>query len=587
MLLDPARTNLQRHLMKKVYRIVSALIAMIAIAGFAFINNERGPHDLDAISQSKPARPNIVLIMADDMGYSDIGSFGSEISTPNLDKLANEGLRITQFYNTGRCCPSRAALMTGLYPHQAGVGDMLQNDGLEAYGTHLNFNSVTLAEVLKDAGYHTIISGKWHVGNEPEYWPTKRGFTDQYFSNGTTGHYFGISKGRQYIVNGKEIDPPGEWLKSGDSEYKLFKNEDGSQWYATDAIASNAINFVKDFRKKEKTKPFFLYLPFTAPHWPLHAFEKDIAKYQGKYLGGWDSLRVQRYNKLKQLGIIDSQWELSERNENVKPWKSLSDSTHRYYDRLMAVYAAMIDRLDQNIGRVIGSLKETGDIDNTLIIFLSDNGGCHEVVHRADRKTAVPGTPESYDGYEFSWAGASNTPFKWFKHWSHEGGISAPFIAWYPKLIKTPAISHSVGYIADIMPTLVELAGTKYPEKYNGNPVTPGVGQSLVPIFRNSSAPGRDFTWWEHEGNRAVRKGDWKVVSRFDYTTNTELPWELYDLKSDRSETHDLSNRHPEKLKELTALYATWAAKVHAVPYRNIVEARKKQPKTGSTQGGN
>lgn len=532
---------------------------------------------LHLAAQTKAKRPNIVLILADDMGYSDLGCFGSEINTPNLDKLAGEGLKITQFYNAGRCCPSRAALLTGLYPHQAGVGDMLQNDSLPGYGTHLNFNSVTLAEVLKEAGYHTIISGKWHAGNEPQYWPTQRGFTDQYFSNNTTGHYFGISKGRQYIAEGKNIEPQGQWIKANDSEYQLFKNEDGSQWYATDAIATNAIKFVKGLRDKTKEQPFFLYLPFTAPHWPLHAFEEDIAKYQGKYLIGWDSLKLRRYQKLKQLGLIDSKWQLSERNENVKAWSELPDSTKKYYDRLMAVYAAMIDRLDRNIGRVLQTIKETGDTDNTVVIFLSDNGGCHEIVHKGSRATADLGTPASYDGYEYSWASASNTPFKWFKHWSHEGGISTPFIAWYPSLIKPSQISHQVGYVADIMPTLVELSGAKYPTTYKNQAITPTVGKSLVPIFKNPGAAGRGFTWWEHEGNRAVRKGYWKIVSRYDYKTNAELPWELYNLKDDRSETKNLSQTNPEKLKELIALYTQWASKVQAVPYTELQAKRKKQ----------
>lgn len=541
-------------------------------------------------AQQSVKRPNIVLIMADDLGYSDVGAFGSEIRTPNIDKLAAEGLRVTQFYNTGRCCPSRASLMTGLYPHQAGVGDMLQDDGLEAYSTHLTFNSVTLAEVLQSAGYHTIISGKWHVGNDPEYWPTKRGFVDQYFSNGTTGHYFGISKGRQYIVNGKDVPPGDNWLKSGESEYQLYKNEDGSQWYATDAIASHAIDFVRNLRSKEKEKPFFLYLPFTAPHWPLHAFESDIAKYQGKYLGGWDSLKDVRYARMKELGIIRENWPLSEKNPNVKDWSALSDSDKHYYDRLMAVYAAMIDRMDQNIGRVLDGLRQAGDIDNTLIIFLSDNGGCHEIVHRGDKTNAIPGTPESYDGYEYSWASASNTPFKWFKHWTHEGGISTPFIAWYPSLIKQPGISNAVGYIADIMPTLAEISGAKYPKQYKGHTITPTIGESLVPVFKNKNDAGRNLTWWEHEGNRALRKGNWKIVSRYDYSTNTELPWELYDLQADRSETKDLSGVNTGKLNELIADHRSWSEKVKAVPYKQLLESRKakqkENPSQSATRGG-
>lgn len=529
--------------------------------------------------KKKESRPNIIVILADDMGYSDIGCFGGEINTPNLDRLAGEGLRITQFYNSGRCCPSRSALLTGLYPHQAGVGDMLQSDNLPAYDTHLTSNSVTLGEMLKDAGYHTMISGKWHVGSEPEHWPSERGFTDQYFSDNTTGHYFGIAKGRKYVVNGEEIKPEGEWLKSGSMEYQLFKNEDGSQWYATDAIASKAIGFVNALRARKTDQPFFLYLAFTAPHWPLHAFEEDIKKYQGKYLGGWDSLRLQRFERMRRLGILDSTSVLPDRNENARPWNELSDSSKHYYDRLMAVYAAMIDRMDQNIGRVLQSLKATGDLDNTMIVFLSDNGGCHEDIHRSDRAVAVPGTPESYDSYGYGWAGASNTPFKWFKHWTHEGGIAAPFIAWYPSMIKPGTVSASVHYIADLMPTFVDVAESRYPTSFNGREIIPTVGESLLPLLKGEKNAGRDFTWWEHEGNRAVRKGDWKIVSRYDYETNTELPWELYNLKTDRTEAVDLSDRHPEKVAELSGMYAQWAKKVKAIPYKDLREKRRLRQK--------
>ena len=524
-------------------------------------------------------KPNIVLILADDMGYSDLGCFGSEINTPHLDKLASQGLKLTQFYNAGRCCPSRASLLTGLYPHQAGVGDMLQNDSLPAYGTHLNFTSVTLAEVLKEAGYQTIISGKWHAGNEPEYWPTKRGFTNQYFSNGTTGHYFGIAKDRQYVVNGQLVETPREWIKSGDSEYKLFKNKDGSQWYATDAIADHAIDFIKDLRKENKEKPFFLYLPFTAPHWPLHAFEEDIAKYQGKYLIGWDSLRVQRFNKMKKLGLIDPDWKLSERNENVKAWNELSDSAKIRNDRLMAVYAAMIDRLDQNVGKLLQSLKETEDIDNTIIIFLADNGGCHEEMKKG-KKEALPGAPDSFDGYEYGWANVSNTPFQWFKHWAHEGGTSTPFIAWYPSMIKAGRTSKETGYIADLMPTLTELAGATYPKEYKGNKITPTIGKSLVSLFKGQEFKGHDLICWEHEGNRAVRSGKWKLVSRFDYKKNVSFAWELYDIENDRSETTNLSKKYPEKYIELQKIYAEWAERLKVVPYQVLLEQRKIKSKT-------
>lgn len=536
-------------------------------------------HQGTAVAQHENTRPNIVLIMADDMGYSDIGCFGSEIKTPNLDRLAAEGLIMTHLYNAARCCPSRASLLTGLYPHQAGVGDMLQNDDLPGYQKKLNNRSVTIAEVISADGYHCMISGKWHLGNDEEAWPMKRGFHRQYPSNGTTGHYFGIAKGRDLVVEDTLREPPGEWIKAGKMEYKLFKNEDGSQWYFTDAITDRAVMYINELRNAGSQKPFFLYLPFTAPHWPLHAFEEDIQKYQGKYLGGWDSLRHERYNRMTELGIISSDWKLSERNPLARDWNQFDDNTKHSYDRMMAVYAAMIDRMDQNIGKLIAALDKTGDINNTLILFLSDNGGCHEPIHRG-KPGALPGTPDSYDGYEYSWANASNTPFQWFKHWTHEGGSSTPFIAWYPKMIEAGRMDHQVAHIIDIMPTLTELTGAKYPETYKGNKIIPMEGKSLLPLFRHSSAKiEHEALFWEHEGNRAVRKGDWKLVSRFDNQKQTELPWELYNLKTDRSETIDLFQTNQDVAQDMEKLFINWAKRVNVISYTELLEIRSKRKK--------
>jgi arylsulfatase A-like enzyme len=528
-------------------------------------------------SQSVQTRPNIVLIMADDMGYSDIGCFGSEIQTPNIDRLAAEGLTMTHMYNAARCCPSRASLMTGLYPHQAGVGDMLQNDGLPGYQNKLNNKCVTLAEVLSAAGYHCMISGKWHLGNNEEAWPMKRGFHRQYPSNGTTGHYFGIASGRDLVIEDTLRHPPGEWIKAGEIDYKLFKNDDGSQWYLTDAITDRAIMYIDELRKTDVQQPFFLYLPFTAPHWPLHAFETDIEKYQGKYMGGWDSLRIERYNRMINLGIISPDWNLSEQNPMAKDWDQLDNNTKIYYDRLMAVYAAMIDRMDQNIGRLLAALENTGDMSNTLILFLSDNGGCHEPIHRG-KPGALPGTPDSFDGYEYSWANASNTPFQWFKHWTFEGGSSTPFIAWYPKMIEAGRMDHQVAHIIDIMPTLTGLTGADYPEKFKGEKIVPMEGISLLPLFRDSKAEIKHKAlFWEHEGNRAVQKGEWKLVSRFEQKTRTALPWEMYNLKTDRSETTDLIQYNRGVAEEMKKLYARWAKRVDVIPYSELQEIRAKK----------
>lgn len=519
-------------------------------------------------------RPNIILIMADDMGYSDIGFFGSEISTPNIDRLANEGLVMNNFYNAGRCCPSRAALMTGLYQHQVGVGDMLQKDDLPGYTHHLRHNGVTIAEVLKKNGYHTMISGKWHLGHEEPYWPMKRGFQRQYASTSTTGHYFGIAEGRTYVIEDQWVEPPGEWIQAGQTRYKLFKNEDGSQWYATDAYTDRAMGYIEELRDSLPEKPFFLYLAYTAPHWPLHAFPEDIAKYKGVYDIGWDSLRNLRHKRMIDKSIVDSRQVLSARNENVEAWESLPDSTKAYYASLMEVYAAMIDNMDQNIGRLLEKLKETGDFDNTLILFLSDNGGCHEAPHRG-KPGATPGSPDSFDGYEYAWANVSNTPFQWFKHWVHEGGISTPFIAWYPDMIEAGRRDNHVAHIMDIMPTLVEISGAEYPEVYNDSVILPVEGISMVPIFKEEGEfQGHEVLFWEHEGNRAVRKGDWKLVSRFNYKENEAFDWELYNIASDRTETKNLALEYPKKVEELTGLYQEWAARCNVVPFDKLRNKR-------------
>ncbi len=525
-------------------------------------------------SEKTERPPNIILILADDMGYSDIGCFGSEIQTPHLDRLAAGGLRMTHMYNAARCCPSRASLLTGLYPHQAGVGDMLQDDRLPGYQNKLNNNCVTVAEVLGQAGYHCMISGKWHVGGDEDAWPMKRGFHRQYASDGTTGHYFGIAKGRKLVIEDTLRQVPGEWIVAGQTEYKLMSNPDGSQWYATDAYTDRAVGYIRELRKDDPVKPFFLYLPYTAPHWPLHAFEEDIRKYEGKYLGGWDQVRQQRYEKMVKMGIIQPEWKLSERNQLAKDWNLLDDNEKQYYDRMMAVYAAMIDRMDQNIGRLLETLEETDDISNTLILFLSDNGGCHEVVHRG-LPGALTGTPDSFDGYEYSWANASNTPFGWFKHWTHEGGSSTPFIAWFPEMIRPGRLEHQVSNIIDIMPTLTDIAGADYPEVFRGNSITPPEGKSLLPLFRGGDYQGHDIVGWEHEGNRAIRKGDWKLVSRYNRTAGTEFPWELYNLREDRTETEDLSAQFPEKTAELEKIYFEWAERVNVLPYSMVQELRK------------
>ena len=500
-------------------------------------------------------RPNIVLIMADDMGYSDIGCFGSEIKTPNLDRLAANGIRLTQFYNASRSCPTRASLLTGLYQHQAGVGDMVANLGYPAYQGRLNEECVTLGEAMKFNGYKAFMSGKWHVGNQPEVHPLNRGF-DRYFGllDGA-GSFF---EKKAYRVN----QTPPVWM---------LENEDytppDSGFYLTDAITDYGISFIKTL--EEENQPFFLYLAYTAPHWPLHALPEDIEKYRGKYMKGWDVLRGERYERMLGMGIIDSSVRLSTRDEMSPDWDTLADEEKEMWDLRMAVYAAMIDRLDQNIGRVVNYLTEVGKIENTLIIFLADNGGCHEPIKNRGNylpTSAETGTRDSFDSYEYPWANVSNTPFRMFKHWVHEGGISTPFIAHYPQQIKKGQISSEPGHIIDLMPTFIELAGGLYPSEYEGRNIMPMEGISLIPVFKGKKLERNAPIFWEHEGNRAVREGDWKLVSAYTYSKKAFKEWELYNLNEDRSELNDLSEKFPEKKSEMTESYEKWAKRAGVVP---------------------
>ena len=508
-------------------------------------------------------RPNIILIMADDMGYSDLGCFGSEIHTPNLDKLAEEGMRITQFYNAGRCCPTRASLLTGLYQHQAGIGDMTGDFGIPAYQGYLNKECVTLGEVMKLNGYNTYMAGKWHVGGKPDQWPVERGF-DRYFGliDGAS-NYFNLNP---YRVNQKP-------LRMALDNERYFPPDSG--FYMTDAFTDYAIEFLE--QQKDEEEPFFLYLPYTAPHWPLHAWPEDIQKYRGSYITGWDSLRVARYNNMLKTGILKPGWELSGRHDNIPEWASLSDEDKEMWDLRMAVFAAMIDRMDQNIGRVLKQLTKMEADDNTVVIFIADNGGCHERIKNRGNyihTTGITGNPDSFDSYEYEWANLSNTPFRWFKHWVHEGGISSPFIAWAPGMVEGGTMMNTPAHIIDIMPTLVDLAHGYYPEEYKGNTVKPMMGQSLVPLLTGEQTKWDRTLFWEHEGNRAVRKGNWKLVSRYDNTQKAETPWELYDMATDRSEMHDLSGEKPEMLEEMIRLYHEMAEKAEVTPWPEVLEIR-------------
>ncbi len=493
-------------------------------------------------------RPNIVLIMADDMGYSDIGCFGSEINTPNIDKLASEGLRFTQFYNTSRCCPTRASLLTGLYPHQAGMGGMVNGKGdinpKGPYQGYLNDHCVTIAEVLKGAGYGTYMAGKWHVGEERPHWPVDRGFDRYYGLLSGAMNYYDMEKGksddttRRFAIDGEAYTPPKE------------------DWYLTDAISDRSVEYIEAASAKEQ--PFFLYVAYTAPHWPLHAPEEVVQRYLGKYMDGWDALREERFARMVKMGLLDPAWKLSLRDDGAADWDSVKDKA--LMDRKMAVYAAQIDVMDQGIGRILAALDAGGRSDNTLVMFLSDNGGCHEggALGFDRRNNGVPpGQVDSYMSYGQSWANASNTPFRMFKHWVHEGGISTPLVARWPAGIKEGgALRHGPAHVVDIMATCVALSGATYPTRVNDEPILPQQGKSLDRLFRDTERAEYGPIFWEHMDNRAVRDGDWKLVARKGGS------WELYNLREDRTELRDRATEYPERVGRMTESFQEWAATI-------------------------
>lgn len=487
-------------------------------------------------------RPNIILIMNDDMGYCDLGCYGSEIATPNLDMLAAGGMRFTQFYNTARCCPSRASLLTGLYAHQAGVGDMVRNLGVPAYQGYLNDRCVTIAEALRAAGYRTHMSGKWHVGENRPHWPTDRGF-DRYFGliSGASS-YWQLDQGRQMAMDDKPWTPP----------------DDGS-FYMTDAISDHAVKLIGENAKADK--PFFHYVAYTAPHWPLHAHPADIDKYRGKYLKGWDQLRLERHARMKQMGIVDEKWKLSDRHPKAPAWDEVEDKETR--DLKMAVYAAQIECMDRGIGRIMQAVRRAGIEQDTLVLFLADNGGCAEEINRG-KAGAAPGTKESYTSYGLPWANASNTPLRLFKVWVHEGGISTPLIAYWPGVIAKGGLSKEVGHVIDLMPTCLEAAGAQYPKQHGGKDITPVEGKSLLATLRGGKRQGHEAIYWEHEGHRAIRKGDWKLVGQ------RGGEWELYNLADDRTETNDLIAKEPVRAAELQAMWDAWAKKVGVEPFEKL-----------------
>lgn len=477
-------------------------------------------------------RPNIVLIMCDDMGFSDLGCYGSEIETPNLDRLAAGGLRFTDFHNNAKCSETRASLLTGLW-HQ-------QSKNLKQPG------HVTLAEVLRPAGYATLMSGKWHLASTPP----ERGFD----------RYFGFLGGCINFFNGED------W-GSGENLMRLDREvfEVPEDFYSTDAITDYAIDFLEDC---DAEQPFFLYLPHNAPHFPLHALPEDIAKYNGRYDAGWNEIREQRYARLAELGITDDTWRLSMRDPKVEAWSQLSESEREFLIPMMEVYAAMVDRLDQNVGRLLEYLESKDRLDNTLILFLSDNGACP--YQRLKNDVLVPGPEESGIAYDARWANMCNTPLRLYKQYAHEGGTLTPMIAHWPEGIEARGeLTSFTGHLVDIMPTLVELAGADYPSQFEGQDVQAMEGVSLLPALQGLEARSADKPiFWEFAANHAVRVGNWKLVAE------RSKDWELYDLSQDRCETKDLAAEYPEEVQRLAALYDAWAKRVGAKTHKKALASK-------------
>jgi arylsulfatase len=529
-------------------------------------------------------KPNIVLILNDDMGYSDIGCYGGEIDTPNLDRLAAGGLRFSQFYNTARCSPSRASLMTGLHPHQTGVGILTYDFGPEGYAGNLNKRCVTIPQALKASGYRSYMSGKWHVASSlvkpTDTWPMQRGFDAFY---GTI------------IGAGSFYDP--NTLTRGNENIEHEASQD-KEFFYTDAISDQAATYIRDHCREHPDRPFFEYVAYTAPHWPLHAHDEDIAKYKGRFDAGWDDLRVERLRRLVNAGILKDIWKLTDRDPTQPPWDEAEEKA--WLLRCMEVYAAQIDRMDQGIGRILAALEETGQLDNTLVVFLADNGACAEDIpenvtvdelvnklmiaksHTRDGKpvrfgndpSIMPGAEDTYQSYGTAWANLSNTPFRLYKHWTHEGGISTPLICHWPEgIAEKGGIRHTPGYLPDIMATILDITGAEYPAEWEGNAIAPLEGTSLRPAFGADGGAGaaRPPMFWEHEGNAAVRMGKWKLVRKYPG------PWELYDMDEDRTELHDLSARHPERVQDMAARYEEWARRCGVIPREKILELMKQQ----------
>lgn len=554
-------------------KISAGVTATTMIHGGVSLSSEptpaRAPHSLAG------AKPNIILILADDMGFSDIGCFGSEVATPNLDRMAARGMRLNQFYNNPRCCPSRASIMTGLWSQQAGMGMMVADHGRYPYPGYagiLNAQTITIPEALKAAGYNTAMVGKWHLAPETHEgkrsWPLQRGF-DKFWG----------------MIAGASVYWESPHLMEGNTALPSPPKDQ----YLTDLWAEHASTYVTELAAEKK--PFFLYAAFNAPHWPIQAPADLVHKYANRYAEGWDKLREERHSRQLAMKLLDPRWTLTPRDPRVPAW---TDAKAREWEmRRMAVYAAMIDRLDQGIGRILDSVEKAGLADDTLIVFMSDNGGNAEELARGRRDTppsspegplhvvppagqgpcelgmtcagnvpgVMPGSESTFQSIGIPWGNCANTPFRLYKHYTQEGGISSPFIACWPKGIRATADPvFAVGHETDLLPTFLEVAGAQYPKSVAAGPIPQFVGQSLTPIFQGRKMDHQPI-YWEHEGNKAVRDGKWKLVSRFPDS------WELYDMEADRTELRDLAAKEPHRAKAMAAQWQTWADSIGVQPW--------------------
>lgn len=517
-----------------------ALMAIVAFGLFA------------TASATAVDRPNIIVVMVDDMGFSDIGCYGSEIPTPHLDALAENGLKFSQFYNTGRCCPTRASLLTGLYSHQAGVGHMTEDQGLPGYQGRLNESCVTIGQVLQSAGYFTMMTGKWHVGFDEEVNPQSRGF-DRSLNLPAGGVHFSNQTGEKGKAS---LHLNGEKIELADARLN-------PPWYAADLWTDQGIRFIDEAQKTGK--PFFWYLAHTAPHFPCMAPEATIAKYRGRYKLGWDELSRQRHQRQLQSGLINPAWKAEPRPEEIPAWDSLTAEEQDRYDHMMAIYAAMLEEVDKNIGKLVEALRARNQLDNTLILFLSDNGGNAEAGVKGTYQGDNPGDPHSNVFIGRCWAHLNNTPFRLYKHYNHEGGIASPLIAHWPAAIvprsDQPDWITTPTHLIDIMATCVDLAAAQFPTQFNGHTIIPLAGQSLKPLLTGEGKFAERELYWEHEGNAAIRTGDRKLVRE-----GASGKWQLFDLASDRTEQNDLADREPSQVTELTARWTQWANDAQVLP---------------------